>query len=243
MLRKIFIVSIFLFFTSGVYTVLAPESKANTGSFGILISGSIIIVIGLVWFLSGVSRFIRQMINVQPSPQIDEKKYRTFLSRFLNLINNLFLYGFGAIVLFALFYIFVAQSNTIDGDNMAPAVVNGERVLTNKFVYRIREPRFGEIIIFHSPQDERFDAVSRIIAIPGDRIKIVEGDVILNGQKLNEPYLPEANSTVSGKFIGEDNEKTLGINEYFVMSDKRSTTNDSRSYGYVKRESIVGKIK
>ena len=243
MLKKTFIFSIIFLVISAIYTVLAPESKASSGGTGILISGGIIVIIGLVWVFSKVSQLIRKAINIQTPPQVDQVKNKTLLSRFFGLINNIFLYGFGAIVLFALFYIFVAQPHTIDGNNMAPTVANGETVLSNKFIYRIREPRRGEIIIFHSPQDERIDAIARIIAIPSDRISIKEGAVILNGQKLDETYLKDLNSTIPGDFIHENEEKVLGENEYVVMSDKRSSTNDSRRYGYVKRELIVGKIR
>lgn len=245
MLKKTFIFSIIFLVISGIYTVLAPESKASYGGTGVLISGGIILLLGVVWVFSKVSQLIRKVFNINVSESVSaiEVKTKSPRSKVLKTIKMIFLSGLGLLFAFIFVYIFITQPHVIDGNSMEPTVFNGQRVFTNKLIYRINYPERGDVIIFHLPQDERIDAIARIIAIPNDRVLIKDGSIILNGQKLDEPYLKELNSTIPGDFILENEEKVLRENEYVVMSDKRSSTNDSRSYGYVNRDSIVGKIK
>lgn len=124
---------------------------------------------------------------------------------------------------------------------MEPTLQNGKQIFSNKLIYRFRDPLRGEIIIFNSPQDRDLDFIARVIAIPGDRIMISKGNVYLNGLLLEEPYLFEDNSTSSGKSLSENEEKLLENDEYFVMGDRRALSNDSRIYGVVARDLIIGK--
>lgn len=125
---------------------------------------------------------------------------------------------------------------------MEPTLQNGKQIFSNKLVYRFRDPLRGEIVIFHSPQQRDLYFIARVIAIPGDRIMISQGDVYLNSALLEEPYLFEKNNTSSGKFLPENIEKLLENDEYFVMGDRRPLSNDSRVYGVVTRDLFIGKF-
>ncbi len=139
---------------------------------------------------------------------------------------------------------------------MFPTLVSGERLLVNRFVYARVEsgplefiggtdgyvfhgPQRGDIVIFHPPSDDLTDYVKRVIAIPGDRVDLRQGKVYVNGERVDEPY-------ISGKFTSSQNQQVrfpLDVPEgnYFVLGDNRPVSNDSRSWGFVPADDIVGR--
>jgi len=143
-----------------------------------------------------------------------------------------------AIVIFLILQVTV-QSFIIVGSSMQPNFQEGERLLINKVVYKFRQPERGEVIIFHPPTSQQADYIKRIIGLPGESVEIKEGKVYIhkedgNVEQLVEPYITElAMRDFRGDKIPE--------NEYFVLGDNRNNSNDSRNFGPVSREGIIGR--
>lgn len=129
---------------------------------------------------------------------------------------------------------FVIQSYRVDGPSMQPGLSTNEYVLVNKVTYLFHVPVRGDVIVFHYPGDPTKDFIKRIIGIPGDVIRTNSTDVWVNGQKLSEPYISvPANPSANTWKVPQ--------NEYFVMGDNRDVSDDSRYWGDVPKDFIVGK--
>lgn len=146
---------------------------------------------------------------------------------------------FGAI--FALIYLFVAQFHKVSGNSMFPTYHNGDYLITEKISYKLGTPKRGDVIVLKNPRDESQDFIKRILALPGDTIKIEGNFVYVNGSQVNETYLPADTPTHSGAFLSEGVEVKAGENQYFVLGDNRSHSSDSREWGAITQKEIVGK--
>ncbi|MDD4107085.1 MAG: signal peptidase I, partial [Candidatus Shapirobacteria bacterium] len=101
-----------------------------------------------------------------------------------------------ALSVFVLLYLFIAQPNEVKGSSMYPNFVDKEYLLTEKISYRFGDPKRGDVVIFKAPAGEPCavdgcEYIKRIIGIPGDKVMVKEGDVYLNGEKLDQSFLPE----------------------------------------------------
>ena len=117
---------------------------------------------------------------------------------------------------------------------MLPTLKPGDRIFANKFIYRFREPRRQEIIVFKWPVDPKRRFIKRLIGLPGDRVKIVEGQVYVNDKPLEEDYTLERSYT-------DFPEVKVPKGHYFMLGDNRNNSEDSRFWGFVPQENIVGK--
>ncbi len=145
-----------------------------------------------------------------------------------------------SLAVFVLVYLFLFQPHQVEGRSMEDTFQNGEYILTDKISYRFREPERGDVIVFHSPQDERVDFIKRIIALPGDRIMIKGSMVYLNGKLLDEPYVKEGISP-QDSFLREGVEVSVPSGNYVVMGDNRLHSSDSRKWGFITKQEIVGR--
>lgn len=146
-----------------------------------------------------------------------------------------------SLAIFAVVYIFLFQPHQVDGRSMEPNFHNGEYILTDKVSYRLNEPKRGDVVVFHSPQDERVDFIKRIIAVPGDKIEVRDGYVILNGTKLEENFTNDPGKVLNGRYMKEGVEVELRNDEYIVMGDNRLHSSDSREWGVITSANIVGR--
>lgn len=146
---------------------------------------------------------------------------------------------FGAI--FALIYLFVAQFHKVSGNSMIPTMHNGDYLITEKVSYKLGDPKRGDIIVLKNPRDESQDFIKRIIAIPGDTITVEEMAVFINGGQTLEEYLPPQTPTHTGAYLSQRKNIRLDNNEYFVMGDNREHSSDSREWGPITKQEIVGK--
>lgn len=146
---------------------------------------------------------------------------------------------FGAI--FASIYLFVAQFHKVQGNSMVPTLHTGDYLITEKISYRFRNPKLGEIVVLKNPRDESQDFIKRVIAVPGDTIKIANNTVYLNNQPLTENYLPPGTPIRSGAFLTEGSQIKVAKNQYFVFGDNREHSSDSREWGPVTKEEIIGR--
>lgn len=138
-------------------------------------------------------------------------------------------------------YWLIAQPHKVSGSSMHPNFKNGDYIITDKLTYRIYEPRRGDIVVFKNPKDETQDFIKRIIGVPRDRVKIQGGYTYVNGEKLNEPYLGNL-TTNPGSFLVDGREITVEAGKYITFGDNRPASSDSREWGFITREEIIGKV-
>lgn len=144
-----------------------------------------------------------------------------------------------AIALLSIFviYSFVAKPFVVNGASMKPNFSDGDYILVDEITYRFREPERGEVIVFKNPNNEAEFYIKRVVGLPGEKVVINANTVKINGEVLNENYLPIENS-VSGERVFD-----LGAREYFVMGDNRAESFDSRNWGPLKRNEIIGSVR
>jgi signal peptidase I len=131
---------------------------------------------------------------------------------------------------------FLYQPVRVEGTSMLPRLEDRDRLFINKFVYRISSIERGDVVVFHYPRDPEKSYIKRVIALPGDRLRIDHGTVWLNGKRLIEKYVPEEYSDTRSM-----PEIVVPEESYFVMGDHRSISSDSREFGLVDRSLIYGK--
>jgi signal peptidase I len=141
-----------------------------------------------------------------------------------------------AILVSSFIILFVYQPVKVEGSSMEPGLEDQERIFINKLVYRLGSIERGDIVVFHYPHDPRKSFIKRVIGAPGDSIRISRGHVHRNGQLVPEPYVTE-------EYADERSypETVVPANNYFVLGDHRSMSNDSREFGPVPRDFIYGK--
>lgn len=169
----------------------------------------------------------------QPRKGITERMGGFFIEFFETIVVV------GAI--FAAIYLFIAQFHKVSGSSMVPTLESGDFIITEKLSFRFGNPKAGEIIVLKNPRDESQDFIKRIIAVPGDTIKISSNTVYLNGQPLKEDYLPPDTQIRSGAFLTEGSLVQVANNQYFVFGDNRNHSSDSRDWGPITKEEIVGR--
>ena len=141
--------------------------------------------------------------------------------------------------------LFVLSLAHIKGRSMLPTLHDRDFALVWRLGYLLRMPRRGDVVICHYPgrKMKRLPLlpqafVKRVIGLPGDTLEWVEGELLLNGEVLPEPYLDPARC----RFLRSRLPVTLGPDEYFVLGDNRDSSNDSRSVGPLHRRAIRGRV-
>jgi signal peptidase I len=129
---------------------------------------------------------------------------------------------------------FAIQNYRVEGPSMQPGLTSDQYVLINKLAYLFHPPQRGDVIVFHWPVDTSKDFIKRIIGVPGDVISYDSTSVRVNGVLLNEPYVKTEFSSTASVY-------KVKPNEYFVMGDNRQLSDDSRDWGPVPFNYIVGK--
>ena len=136
----------------------------------------------------------------------------------------------------AFIILFLYQPVRVEGTSMLPSLEDQDRLFINKIAYRMGEIHEGDVVVFQYPRDHAKSYIKRVIALPGDDLRIDHGQVYVNGVRLKEPYLQRSYADERSQ-----PEMVLPPREYFVMGDHRSISSDSRDFGPVDRDLIYGK--
>ncbi len=172
---------------------------------------------------------------VQPPPDSEtEPKGRSAASATISWLRDLLLSVLIAIVVI----LFLYQPVKVEGTSMMPSLIDQERIFINKFTYRfgLGDIGRGDTVVFWFPGDPSKSYIKRVIGVPGDTVEVNDGTVIINNRPLAESYVPsEYRDHVSMP------RRVVPSEQYFVLGDHRSFSNDSRSWGMVPRRYIYGK--
>jgi signal peptidase I len=177
------------------------------------------------------------------SPERPPASMRSVLWNTLSWVRDLTFSVLIAVVLI----VFIYQPVKVEGTSMEPGLTNQERIFINKFTYwfGLGGIERGDTVVFKYPYEPQKSYIKRVIGLPGDRIRIVAGQVFVNGRALAEDYVPaEYRDTLSWPPTAQGDvvsDRVVPPGEYFVLGDHRSSSSDSRSWGWVPRENIYGK--
>jgi len=167
------------------------------------------------------------MFPVPLDPAPDDAASVRSLRRLLALLKA------GAVLL--VLYGLVFNFSVVRGSSMSPGIHDGDRILVNHLCYFLQPVQRGDIVVLHYPLDPRLDYIKRVIGLPGDTVRIQGGLVSVNGEVLEEPYISEPDPRVELTVCVADE-------HYFVLGDNRPHSSDSREFGQVPRENLVGKV-
>lgn len=147
---------------------------------------------------------------------------------------------FGSIFVFV--YFFAIQPHQVIGESMEPSFFDQEYILTDKISYRLREPERGDVVVFKAPNNPRRDYIKRIIAVPGETVSINNNTVYVNNKPLTENYLDQNERIDNGNLFSNNASIIVPEHYYFVLGDNRDHSQDSRVWGPVDQDSIVGRV-
>lgn len=166
--------------------------------------------------------------------------WRSYLSIFLEIVKTVII---SLAIILPIRY-FLIQPFMVEGASMQPNFHDRDYLIVNEILYRFKEPERGEVIVFKNPENIKQYFIKRVMATPGESIKIEDGSIYIKKDdndvynKVNEEeYLPKDLKT-----YGNSSEITLASDEYFVMGDNRGNSRDSRFFGPLKRNLIVGRV-
>lgn len=168
---------------------------------------------------------------------IENKK--DMAKEFLSFAWEVFKIAILALVIVLPIRYFLFQPFIVKGESMDPNFQSGDYLIVDEITYRFSEPQRGDVIVFKYPKDTTQKFIKRVIGLPGEKLLVKDGQItITQGDKnfvLIEKYLPENLKTYG------DVEVTLGPDEFFVLGDNREYSYDSRAWGKVPRQDIIGK--
>jgi signal peptidase I len=184
---------------------------------------------------------MEENFNLQP----EEKKGSTliFIWEFLKVIIM-------ALVIILPIRYFIFQPFIVSGSSMKPNFENGEYLVIDEVSYRFREPARGDVLVLKYPIDPKQYFIKRVVGLPGEKISIDNGRVTIynnehpEGFVIEEPYLESQGLTFphNNTIVGGKNIITLKIGEYFMLGDNRVASSDSRDWGPLTRDQIVGRV-
>ena len=166
------------------------------------------------------------------NPQLDfEKRYRLVREVIETIVLT---------VLMFLVIRFAVQNFNIEGHSMEPNLHDQELILVDKWTYLFHPPSRGDVVVFNAPPQPSQDYIKRVIGVPGDVITIQNSTVIVDGVALKETYVDSRNQggTFEAKHIFN---MLVPPNEYFVLGDNRANSSDSRVWGFVPKQNIIGR--
>jgi signal peptidase I len=165
-------------------------------------------------------------------------------------------YGLVAVVAIALalaVQAYAVKPYRIPSASMASTLRPGDRVLVNRVVYRLRDPQRGDVLVFRFPGDRSVVFIKRVVGVPGDVLRVKDGRLYVNGERVREPYvhrtggspdptlaMPPLDGSTMPRPWSLTSPYTVPPDSYFVMGDNRTDSDDSRDWGVVPRDAVIG---
>lgn len=181
-----------------------------------------------------------QLPEVQPEGtdpegrQAGKSQGPTFVGGLMRLTYEVLETVLPALVIVLVINAFLAQATRVEGQSMEPNLHNDQRLIIEKISYHLHPPQRGDIIVLQLPNRQTDPLIKRVVGLPGETVEITNGQVLINGQPLNEPYLNQF--TYQGM-----PPKVVPPGEVFVLGDNRGFSNDSRAFGFVPFSDIIGR--
>lgn len=171
---------------------------------------------------------------VEPVAPVPDSGDRSALTSTLLWLRDLML----SVVIAIVVILFLYQPVKVEGTSMMPSLIDQERIFINKFLYKfgIGDIQRGDMVVFYYPADPSKSYIKRVIGLPGDSVAVEDGIVYVNGKRLEESYVPD-------EYRDRQSMALLRVpsDQFFVLGDHRSSSNDSRVWGPVPRPYIYGK--
>jgi signal peptidase I len=160
-------------------------------------------------------------------------KTSKIFSFFLDLIEVTFI----GVAVFVVVYLFIGQPLEITGTSMEPTLDNGEMIIAEKMTSRLDKLERGDIVVFKQPENPNIFVIKRIVGLPGESITLTKQAVFVNGSELQEDYVK------THQILPTEQEEIIEVpaDSYFLMGDNRANSTDSRKWGPITQENIVGK--
>ncbi len=175
----------------------------------------------------------QQYVGFQPEEQSRWDKIKGNMAELVEFVAII-------LVLYVIIHYFIAEPHQVSGSSMVPNFTDKDLIITNKLPTHFGGFKRGEVIIFQNPRDASQDYIKRIIGLPGERLKILDSQIYINGSPLAEPYLSSDVVTLTRGFMDEGEEIKVPEGTFFVMGDNREGSSDSREWGPLKEELIIG---
>ena len=157
-----------------------------------------------------------------------EKKQKSAMREFLEIVVV-------AVLLAVFIKTCIAGNYWIPSASMEPTIETNDKVIVTNFSYWVNDPQRGDIIVFKYPEDTKKDYIKRCIGLPGETVEFKDSCLYVNGQLIEEPYLPE------GLVFEDYGPVTVPEGCYFMCGDNRNHSADSRSWGFLPEDLIIGK--
>lgn len=147
-----------------------------------------------------------------------------------------------AIILALLIRGFVVQAFKIPSGSMRPTLIEGDRILVNRFIYRFREPQRGDVIVFRFPNNLKKDFIKRLVAMGGESVEVAEGNILVDGSVISAPSIfKERYYRSRGSYGVQGRPVNIPEGYFYVLGDNSSSSRDSRYWGFVSRKNLIGK--
>lgn len=166
----------------------------------------------------------------------------SFVKRFIKVVYEFVEAFVISASVFVVVYLFLMQPHQVKGASMYPTFKDKEYLLTDKISYKRGLPQYGDVIVFKAPVNENFDFIKRVIALPGQTVMVKGGQVYIDDKQLDEYYLNDDVVTNPGQFLLEGESYVVQPGEVMAFGDNRDHSSDSRDWGPVPEQNIVGRV-
>lgn len=208
--------------------LLATLRPDTAGFYLVIFIGAVLTILGIIGLILWFSKTV---LTPKSADQTTSLKNWFQITKSVDIL----------LVVGLIFRSFVLQPFLVEGNSMEPNFHNQEFLLVDRITYLFRQPKRGEVIVFRYPKNPSEDYIKRIIGMPGDNVKIENGEILINNQLLEENYLQNTIFTNVETRINNNLDVNVGQKEYFVLGDNRNASSDSRVWGMVPRKNIIGR--
>lgn len=146
-----------------------------------------------------------------------------------------------AVVLALIIRTFVVQAFKIPTGSMRTTLMEGDRILVNKFIYKFTEPKRGDVIVFISPEDKKKDFIKRLAGLQNEKLQISNGGILVNSEPVKEPSILKQYYYNRGDFGAEGQVVSIPGDAYYVLGDNSVSSRDSRYWGFMPKKYLLGK--